>query len=73
MRWRLNSELSKRYGCGGSKLSLKGRLKDVDYRHNGSVNVLFADWHVERFGRDDFVKASNWLPPKIIWDPDRSH
>ena len=58
---------------GGSKLSLKGRLKDVDYRHNGSVNVLFADWHVERFGRDDFVKASNWLPPKIIWDPDRSH
>ncbi len=57
---------------GGSKLSLKGRLMDVDYRHNGSVNVLFADWHVERFGRDDFVKASNWLPPKIIWDPDRS-
>ncbi len=55
---------------GGSKLSLKGRLKDVDYRHNGSVNILFADWHVERFGRDDFVKASNWLPPKIIWDPD---
>ncbi len=58
---------------GGSKLSLKGRLKDVDYRHNGSVNILFADWHVERFGRGDFVKASNWLPPKIIWDPDRSH
>lgn len=57
---------------GGSKLSLKGRLKDVDYRHNGSVNILFADWHVERFGRDDFVEASNWLPPKIIWDPDRS-
>ena len=58
---------------GGSKLSLKGRLKDVDYRHNGSVSILFADWHVERFGRDDFVKASNWLPPKIIWDPDRSN
>ncbi len=57
---------------GGSKLSLKGRLKDVDYRHNGSVNILLADWHVERLGRDDFVKASNWLPPKIIWDPDRS-
>ena len=58
---------------GGSKLSLKGRLKDVDYRHNGSVSILFADWHVERLGRDDFVKASNWLPPKIIWDPDRSN
>ena len=57
---------------GGSKLSLKGRLKDVDYRHNGSVNILFADWHVERFDRDDFAEASNWLPPKIIWDPDRS-
>lgn len=79
--YRLLSSLSSRprtvllfdAGYGGSKLSLKGRMNDVDFRHNGSVNVLFADWHVARFGRDDFVKASNWLPPEIIWDPDRSH
>ncbi len=78
--YRLLSSLSSRprtvllfdAGYGGSKLSLKGRMNDVDYRHNGSVNILFADWHVERLGRDDFVKASNWLPPKVIWDPDRS-
>lgn len=55
---------------GGRKLSLKGQLKDADYRHNGSLNVLFADWHVERFSELGLVEASGWLPPKVIWDPD---
>ena len=55
---------------GGKKLSLKGQLKDVDYRHNGSLNVLFADWHVERFSELGLEEASGWMPPKVIWDPD---
>jgi prepilin-type processing-associated H-X9-DG protein len=55
---------------GGRKLSLKGQLRDVKYRHNGSANLLFADWHVERFEKDALREASNWLPPKIIWNPD---
>ena len=54
---------------GGSKLSLKGGLKDRDARHRGAVNVLFADWHVERMEEQRLVEMSNWLPPKIIWDP----
>lgn len=55
---------------GGKKLSLKGGLKDAEFRHNGSLNVLFADWHVERLTLDRLTEASNWLPPRIIWDPD---
>lgn len=54
---------------GGRKLSMKGRLKDADFRHNGSVNILFADWQVKRFDERDLMQASNWLPPKVIWDP----
>lgn len=55
---------------GGPKLSLKGKLDDVAYRHNGSANVLFADWRVERFSRERLRQDSKWLPPKIVWDPD---
>ena len=54
---------------GGSRLSLKGGLKDRDARHRGAVNVLFADWHVERMEEQRLVELSNWLPPKVIWDP----
>lgn len=54
---------------GGKKLSMKGKLKDVHYRHNGSANVLFADWHVQRFGENELREASNWLPPKVVWSP----
>lgn len=56
-------------GYGGAKLSLKGGLKDRDARHRGALNVLFADWHVERMQEQRLVEMSNWLPPKIIWDP----
>jgi prepilin-type processing-associated H-X9-DG protein len=54
---------------GGKKRSMKGNLKDVDYRHNGSANILFADWHVERLRPNELKEASNWLPPRVIWDP----
>lgn len=54
---------------GGAKLSLKGGLKDREARHGGALNVLFADWHVERMQEQRLVDMSNWLPPKIIWDP----
>ena len=57
---------------GGSRLSLKGGLKDRDARHRGAVNVLFADWHVERMDEQRLVEMSNWLPPKITWDPRRA-
>lgn len=55
---------------GGRKLSLKGKLNDVEFRHNSAANLLFADWRVERFGRDRLVQESGWLPPKVVWDPD---
>lgn len=54
---------------GGKKLSLKGQLKDADFRHNGAVNLLLADWHVERFKKKRLVEESGWLPPTVIWDP----
>ncbi|MCG8409572.1 MAG: hypothetical protein MI923_30570 [Phycisphaerales bacterium] len=55
---------------GGKALSLKGKFKDADFRHNASLNMLFADWHVERLTEKELTDATNWLPPKIIWDPD---
>ena len=55
---------------GGKTLSLKGKFKDADCRHNDTLNILFADWHVERLTKDQLTDAMNWLPPKIIWDPD---
>ena len=36
----------------------------------GSLNLLFADWHVERFTKERLTEASAWLPPKVIWNPD---
>lgn len=56
---------------GGKKLSLKGKLKDVDYRHGRTANLLFADWHVEGLEQGRLEELSNWLPPKVIWDPAR--
>ena len=55
---------------GGRKLSLKGNLNDVEFRHNGSVNLLFGDWRTERFDRGRLKRDSEWLPPKVVWDPD---
>jgi prepilin-type processing-associated H-X9-DG protein len=55
---------------GGRKLSLKGKLNDVDFRHNGKANLLFADWRVEPFERNRLMQDSAWLPPKVVWDPD---
>ena len=55
---------------GGTKRSLKGRIDDVDYRHLGAANVLFADWHVASFEKAELEEASGWLPAKMIWDPD---
>lgn len=55
---------------GGTKRSLKGRIDDVDYRHLGAANLLFADWHVASFEKAELEEASGWLPAKMIWDPD---
>ncbi len=54
---------------GGKKLSLKGKLSDVDYRHGRTANLLFADWHAEGLERERLEELSNWIPPKVIWDP----
>ena len=55
---------------GGQRLSFKGKLKDVAYRHSGAAHVLFADWRVEGFDRQRMKRESEWLPPKVLWDPD---
>ncbi len=35
-----------------------------------SANVLFGDWRVEGFDRHRMKRESQWLPPKVLWDPD---
>lgn len=55
---------------GGKKLSFKGDLADVDYRHDGAVNILFADWSIRRLNEKEFRRQSEWLPPQLIWNPD---
>lgn len=55
---------------GKRKLSLKGGLADVDFRHDGCANLLFADWQVQAFTSPELTEASDWLPPTVIWDPD---
>jgi prepilin-type processing-associated H-X9-DG protein len=52
---------------GGSTVSLKGQIKDVDYRHNSAANVLFADWHVEHIGKTDLKTKSAGVVPAIQW------
>ena len=54
---------------GGKTLSLKGQLKDAQFRHLGSLNMLLADWQVSGFDEKRLVEASSWLPPRVIWDP----
>lgn len=54
---------------GGVKFSLKGQLKDAQFRHNGSLNLLFVDGTVQSFTEAELTEATNWLPPKVIWDP----
>ena len=56
--------------ANGEKLSLKGHLKDVHYRHLGQAHLLMADWQVAAFGPEQLKEASSWLPPKVVWDPE---
>jgi prepilin-type N-terminal cleavage/methylation domain-containing protein/prepilin-type processing-associated H-X9-DG protein len=58
---------------GGDKISFKGRWRvkddDVNYRHNGSTNLLFTDGHVENFREKALYERS--LDNKlVIWQPD---
>lgn len=54
---------------GGKKRSLKGKLEDVNFRHNGKANILLADWSVRPFTRSELSDFSRGLPPQIVWAP----
>jgi prepilin-type processing-associated H-X9-DG protein len=56
----------------GTVASFKGRWRlhkdDVSYRHNGTTNLLFADWHVEGMHKD-VLKAKSIKNSPVIWQP----
>jgi prepilin-type processing-associated H-X9-DG protein len=57
---------------GGKGASFKGRWRekgdDVNYRHNNSTNILFADWHTEEMSKGTLKKRSVHNTP-VIWQP----
>jgi prepilin-type processing-associated H-X9-DG protein/prepilin-type N-terminal cleavage/methylation domain-containing protein len=53
--------------CGGTGVSLKGQLKDADFRHNGGVNILFADWHVDHMKKAELTAKSLGAVPEVVW------
>ncbi|MHC4673228.1 MAG: type II secretion system protein [Planctomycetota bacterium] len=53
-RWRLDS--------------IRGVSDDVSYRHNRSTNMLFADWHIEKFLKK-IMKDKSYENRGIIWQP----
>jgi len=58
---------------GGTTVSLKGRWKlknsEVNCRHNGFANLLFADWHVAYYTSKALTEKSVNNTP-IVWQPE---